>query len=178
MGKWVGSRCGQMVSNSSVVNFVPESRLPFVQISFIYRKTAAEAWNWCQRWLGLKYFIRKKKKTNKQDNLFLMFRCSRKFSVRMSQKVVFHLLSNRIFRKLVGFAFRLFSLACFAAMQISSNKRIIFLYIRSPHSFLHSKGLFTWRWGTPGRWGNPLRWGNPPVHVTSHFSSLLSTFTW
>ena len=56
---------GQMVSNSSVVNFVPESRLPFVQISFIYRKTAAEAWNWCQRWLGLKYFIRKKKQTNK-----------------------------------------------------------------------------------------------------------------
>ena len=24
------------------------------------------------------------------------------------------------------------------------------------------KGLFTWRWGTPGRWGNLLRWGNPP----------------
>ena len=22
-----------------------------------------------------------------------------------------------------------------------------------------SKGLFTWRWGTPGRWGNLLRWG-------------------
>ena len=20
------------------------------------------------------------------------------------------------------------------------------------------KGLFTWRWGTPGRCGNPLRW--------------------
>ena len=151
MGKWVGSRCGQMVSNSSVVNFVPESRLPFVQISFIYRKTAAEAWNWCQRWLGLKYFIQKKQ-TNIQDNLF---RCPLlpEISVRTSQKVVFHLLSKRIFRKLVGFAFRLFSLACFAAMQISSNKRIIFLYIRSPHSFLRSKGLFTWRWGTPGRWG-------------------------
>ena len=119
-----------------------------------------------------------KKKTNKQTRQpFQMFRCSRKFSVRTSQKVVFHLLSNRIFRKLVGFAFRLFSLACFAAMQISSNKGIIFLYIRSPHSFLHSKGLFTWRWGTPGRRGNPLRWGNPPVHVTYHFSSLLSTFT-
>ena len=22
-----------------------------------------------------------------------------------------------------------------------------------------AKGLFTWRWGTPGRWGNPLMWG-------------------
>ena len=31
-----------------------------------------------------------------------------------------------------------------------------------------SKGLFTWRWGTPGRWGNPLWWGNPPVHIISH----------
>ena len=35
-----------------------------------------------------------------------------------------------------------------------------------------SKGLFTWRWGTPGRWGNSLRWGNPPVHITSHFSLI------
>ena len=26
------------------------------------------------------------------------------------------------------------------------------------------KGLFTWRWGTPGRW-SPLRGGNPPVNV-------------
>ena len=42
------------------------------------------------------------------------------------------------------------------------------------HSF--SKGLFTWRWGTPGRWDNPLRWGNPPVHIISHFN--LITFTW
>ena len=30
------------------------------------------------------------------------------------------------------------------------------------------KGLFTWRWGTPGRWGNLLMWGkkiNPPLHA-------------
>ena len=32
---------------------------------------------------------------------------------------------------------------------------------------LFSKGLFTWRWGTPG---NPLRWGSPPVHIISHFT--------
>ena len=33
---------------------------------------------------------------------------------------------------------------------------------------LVSKGLFTWRWGTPGRWGNLLWWGNRLVHVISH----------
>ena len=37
--------------NSGLVNLVPESRLPFVQISSLYRKTAAKAWNWYQRWL-------------------------------------------------------------------------------------------------------------------------------
>ena len=25
--------------------------------------------------------------------------------------------------------------------------------------FANIRGLFTWKWGTPGRWGNPLRWG-------------------
>ena len=39
---------------------------------------------------------------------------------------------------------------------------------RWPTSF--NKGLFTWRWGTPGRWGNPRRWGNPPFHIISHFN--------
>ena len=38
------------------------------------------------------------------------------------------------------------------------------------------KGLFTWRWGTPGRWGNLFRWCNPPVHMSSHFNFM--TFTW
>ena len=37
--------------NSGLVNFVPESRLPFVQISSIYRKTTVKAWNRYQRWL-------------------------------------------------------------------------------------------------------------------------------
>ena len=36
---------------SGLVNFVPESRLPFVEMSSIYRKTAVKAWNWYQRWL-------------------------------------------------------------------------------------------------------------------------------
>ena len=33
-----------------------------------------------------------------------------------------------------------------------------------------TKGLFTWRWGTPGRWGNP------PFRIISHFN-LITTFT-
>ena len=37
--------------SSGLVNFVPESRLPFVQTSSIYRKTAAKSWNGNQRWL-------------------------------------------------------------------------------------------------------------------------------
>ena len=37
--------------SSGLVNFVPESPLPFVQISSNYRKKAAKAWNWYQRWL-------------------------------------------------------------------------------------------------------------------------------
>ena len=41
--------------NSGKVNFVADSSLPFVQISFIYRKTAAKAWNWYQRWLWSKW---------------------------------------------------------------------------------------------------------------------------
>ena len=41
---------------------------------------------------------------------------------------------------------------------------------------LKTKGVFTWRWGTPGKWGNPLRWSKPPVHIISHFN--LITFTW
>ena len=39
------------------------------------------------------------------------------------------------------------------------------------------KGLFTWRWGTPGRWGNPPRWGNQsynPAISGYTFSRLLN----
>ena len=35
---------------SGQVNFVPESRLLFVEISSIYLKKNAKAWNWYQRW--------------------------------------------------------------------------------------------------------------------------------
>ena len=43
----------------------------------------------------LENFVQKK-----HDYLFQMFRCSRKVSAGTTQKVVFHLLSNRIFRKI------------------------------------------------------------------------------
>ena len=49
-GKPIGPRANG-TQNSELVNFVPQSRLPIVQISSIYRKTAAKAWNWYQRWL-------------------------------------------------------------------------------------------------------------------------------
>ena len=35
-----------------------------------------------------------------------------------------------------------------------------------------AKGLFTWKWGTPGRWGNPLWWVNPPVHIITHLNLI------
>ena len=50
MDKPVGSRfahCG--TQNSGLV--AQELGLPFEQISSIYRKTSANAWNWYQRWL-------------------------------------------------------------------------------------------------------------------------------
>ena len=48
-------------------------------------------------------------------------------------------------------------------------------WLKNQLKFL-TKGLFTWKWGTPGRWGNPLRWGNLPVRIIAHFN--LITFTW
>ena len=44
-------------------------------------------------------------------------------------------------------------------------------------SFLvsHCKGLFTWRWGTPGRWGNPLSRGRKikRIHMQSYYPGVL-----
>ena len=59
---------------SGLVNFVPESRFPFAQISSIYWKTAATAWNWYQRWLWRNVTrIVGTFKSKRQDYLF---RCS------------------------------------------------------------------------------------------------------
>ena len=43
MGKLVGTLLGKWYAKSGLVNVVPESGLPFVQISSIYRKTVAKA---------------------------------------------------------------------------------------------------------------------------------------
>ena len=79
--------------NSAPVNFVPESRLPFVLISSIYRKTAAKAWNSCQR-TGFEEMGREFP-CGKTGLPFRMYRCPRKCSAGKTQNVVFRLLSNR-----------------------------------------------------------------------------------
>ena len=64
--------------SSELVNFVPESRLPFVQTSSIYRKTTAKAWNWNQRWLwknGTRISLWNIS-SGKTGLPFQMFRCS------------------------------------------------------------------------------------------------------
>ena len=89
--------------NSGLVNFVQESRLPFTLISYIYRKTAAKGWNWYHRWLWRNATRTSvwNIPTGKTGLAFQMFRCFRKFSAGgRTRKVVFYLLSNRIFRKL------------------------------------------------------------------------------
>ena len=90
--------------NSGLVSFVPESRLPFVQISPIYQKTTAEAWTRYQRWLwrnGTRIFVWNIP-SGKTGLPFQMFRrCYRKFSGGTTQKVVCYLLSNLIFRKIL-----------------------------------------------------------------------------
>ena len=88
--------------SSGVVNFVPESPLPFVQISSIYPKNgcgglklvskmALKEWNTNCR---LEYSIRNNRTTFSDVPLL------RKLSVGTTQKVVFHLFSNGISRKI------------------------------------------------------------------------------
>ena len=78
------------------------NRLSFVQISSIYWKTTAKVWNWYQEGLwrnGTRISVRNIS-LGKTGLPFQVFRCSRKFSVGKTQKVVFHLLSVRISRKI------------------------------------------------------------------------------
>ena len=71
-------------------------------VSSIYWKTTAKAWNCYQRWLcrnGTRISFCNIS-SGKTGPPFQVFRCSRKFSVgKRTQKVVFHLLSVRISRK-------------------------------------------------------------------------------
>ena len=64
------------------------NRIPFVQISSIYWKTAAKAWNWYQ--ISVCNIS-----SGKTGLPFQVFRCSRKFSVGKTQEVVFHALTFR-----------------------------------------------------------------------------------
>ena len=76
------------MQNSGLVNFAPESCLPLVRISSIYRKTIAKAWNWYQRWLwrnGNRISVWNIP-SGKTGLPFQMFRCYRKFSVRTTKK--------------------------------------------------------------------------------------------
>ena len=89
--------------NSGLVNFVPESRLPFVQISSIFQKRPRRPEPGFKDGFEdmeheFQFGIFRPEKTGPP---FQMFCCSRKFSDRTTQKVVFHLLSNRIFRKIL-----------------------------------------------------------------------------
>ena len=90
--------------NSGLVNFVPESRLPFVKISSSYQKTTAKAWTRYQRWLwrnGTQISVWNIP-SGKTGLPFQMFRrCYPKFSGGTTQKVVCYLLSNLIFRKIL-----------------------------------------------------------------------------
>ena len=88
---WVNGK-----QNSGVVNFLSESRLPFAQISSTCQKTAAKAWNWYQRrlWRNGTRISVWNIPSGKTGLPFKMFRYPL-----TTQKVVFHLLSTRIFRK-------------------------------------------------------------------------------
>ena len=55
---------------------------------------------------------------------------------------------------------------CFPGMRLWGLKKTAVCWMYNPgikSNILPIKGLFTWRWGTPGRWGNPLSWDNPWV---------------
>ena len=66
--------------NLGLVNFVPESRFTIYHFFTGSNETRISVWNISSGNTGLP---------------FQMFRCFRKFSAEMNQKVVFHLLSNR-----------------------------------------------------------------------------------
>ena len=87
--------------NSGLVIFVPEQRLPFAKMSFIYRKRPR------RRETGIKGTLEEMEhefpfgtlRLERTGLPYQMFHCSRKFSTGTTHKVVFHLVSNRrIFR--------------------------------------------------------------------------------
>ena len=89
--------------NSGLVNFVPETRLPFVnQLHLPKNGREGVKLVWRCLWRnGIRISVWNIP-SGKTGLPFQMFRCSRKFSTGKTQKVLFHLLSKRIFRKLFG----------------------------------------------------------------------------
>ena len=90
--------------SSGPVNFVPESPLPFVQISSMYWKTASKAWNWYQRWpwtlmehefpFGIFH-------PEKKDYLFRFSFALGNFPLGRPKKSCSFLFSNRISRRIL-----------------------------------------------------------------------------
>ena len=117
--------------NSGLVSFARGSRLPFVQISSIYRKTTAKAWNCYQRWLwrnGTRisvWNIPSGKK--KQDYLFRCYLTSGHFPLEWPKKSCFIYFSTGFSRNLfvngrttTDFSYRPFSKPWMSQTKFSS----------------------------------------------------------
>ena len=93
-GKWWAKfRTGKFHRGSRIYNL--KKSVPLTE------KTVTKAWNWYQTWLwanGTQISVWNIT-SGKTGLLFQVFRCSREFSAGTTQKIVLHLLSNRIFRK-------------------------------------------------------------------------------
>ena len=84
IGRPVSPRSRQMVrENSGLVNFAPESRLPLIQISSIYRKTTGKSLKLGRNGTRISDWNIPSGKTGLP---FQMFRCFRKFSAGTTQK--------------------------------------------------------------------------------------------
>ena len=78
MGKPVRSRFGKVVSKIQIgdlVNFVPESRLPFAQISSIYQKNGRESIKLISK-VALKKWNKNFRETFRLEKQDYLFRCS------------------------------------------------------------------------------------------------------
>ena len=78
MGKPVRSRFGKVVSKIQIgdlVNFVPESRLPFAQISSIYQKIGRESIKLISK-VALKKWNKNFRETFRLEKQDYLFRCS------------------------------------------------------------------------------------------------------
>ena len=78
MGKPVRSRVGKVVSKIQIgdlVNFVPESRLPFAQISSIYQKNGRESIKLISK-VALKKWNKNFRETFRLEKQDYLFRCS------------------------------------------------------------------------------------------------------